>query len=69
MKKGTIKKFRNYLNKKYINTPLWKHNQFHQLKRGYGDYLYFQDKIMFNVVLSEVLQGNRPEYNDFLKEV
>jgi len=50
-----------------MNEKKWKHNQFHQLKRGYGDYLYFQDRIMFDVVLNETIQGNRPEFSDFLE--
>ncbi len=69
MKQGTIKKFREYLNIKLKDFPNWKHNQFRQLKRGYGDYLYFQDRVRFDVLLNETLQGHNPEYQDFLDSI
>ena len=69
MKRGILKKFRNYLNIQFKDNSNWKHNQYHQDTRGYGDYLYFQDRCMFDVVLSETLKGNRPEYQDFLTKI
>ena len=56
IKRGTFKKFRDYLNSKH---PDYKHKnfQYHQETRLYGDYLYFQDRAMFDACLDEAL-GN-----------
>lgn len=56
MKRGTIKAFREYLNAKFANTANWQHNRFHQSTRGYGDYLYFQDRAKFNVELADAIK-------------
>lgn len=37
MKRGTIKRFREYLNTKYANNDNWRHGEFQQRTRGYGD--------------------------------
>lgn len=42
----THKQFRKYLNEEFKDSK-WKHNRFHQRTRGYGDYLYYQDRDMF----------------------
>ena len=60
-KKKTKKQFREYLNKQFANDSKWKHNRFHQRTRQYGDYLYFQDKVMFNVNYSEWLELKNKE--------
>lgn len=49
----TKKEFREFLNAKYKEFNLHKHNRYHQLKRGYGDYLWFQDREKFNVLFNE----------------
>jgi len=61
--KGTIKAFREYLNKKFKETDPHKHERFHQRTRGYGDYLYHQDRWKFDLELSEALKG--AGYEDF----
>ena len=56
LKRGTIKRFREYLNAKYgMGLANWRNNQFRQIKRGYGDYLYCQDRVMFNQCLIDAL--------------
>jgi hypothetical protein len=46
----TSKVFRKLLNERYgfVNRPQGDSNQFRAVKRKYGDYLYFQDRDMFN---------------------
>ncbi len=65
MKRGMIKRFREYLNMKCVGNTLHRHNKYHQVSRGYGDYLYFQDRAMFNVELSYALEGK--DHKDFQK--
>ena len=50
----TKKAFREYLNTKHANSENWKGtgNQ-GQRKRGYGDYLYSQDKVRFDMEYHE----------------
>ena len=55
--KLTKKAFREYLNENYKGMK-HKHNQFHQLKRPYGDYLYYQDRVKFNANYEEWLKEN-----------
>lgn len=57
MKRGALKAFREFLNESFKDCKKWKHNQYHQEKRGYGDYLYFQDRGMFDSLLSEAFMG------------
>jgi len=64
MKRGTIRKFREYLNAKYSGSANWKHNRFHQSSREYGDYLYHQDRAMFDVYLNDALNGG-DKFSDF----
>ena len=64
MKRGTIKAFREYLNAKHAGTANWKNNGFQQRVRGYGDYLYRQDRAMFDVCLKDALAGD-DEYKDW----
>ena len=60
--KKTKKAFREYLNEKCKDVK-WKHNQFHQRTRKYGDYLYCQDLVMFNVLYREWLENLENEEN------
>lgn len=57
MKRGLIKSFREYLNAKYAGGENHKHEQFHQKSRGYGDYLYHQDRAKFDYEMGEALAG------------
>ena len=66
MKRGTIKSFREYMNRKFADSPNWKNYAYHQRTRGYGDYLYNQDRAMFDVCLHDALAG-APEYKDWSK--
>ena len=59
MRKGTLKKFREYLNKEYENQSKHKHNRYNQRVRGYGDYLYFQDREKFNVLLNRLWKESK----------
>ena len=63
MKRGTIKAFREYLNAKFADSANWKHDRYHQSTRGYGDYLYFQDRAKFDVELQDALAGT--DHKDF----
>lgn len=62
--RGTIKSFREYLDKKYAGTDLHEHNKYHQHTRGYGSYLYHQDRWKFDVELIQALQYP-DEYKDW----
>lgn len=62
--RGTIKRFRAYLNAKFVGTPNHKHNAFQQKTRGYGDYLYSQDREKFNVELAEAIERNEFEVGE-----
>jgi len=65
MKRGTIKSFREYLNAKFrFDLANWRNNQFRQVSREYGDYLYHQDREMFNVCLEDALAG-KGDYADW----
>lgn len=62
MKRETITAFKKYLNEKYpaIN-GLYKNNQYGNKTRNYGDYLYAQDREMFNANLTSTLAGHMNE--------
>ena len=62
--RGTYKAFRKYLNKldSTENYKPWKNGAFRQQSREYGDYLYFQDRAMFdNELFLEWNRGWRPQ--------
>lgn len=59
--RGTIKSFREYLNAKFAGDDPHRHERFHQRTRGYGDYLYYQDRYKFAVELNEALTGQAYE--------
>ena len=65
IKKGAIKAFRQYLNEKFKDSPKYKNWQWHQETRGYGDYLYHQDRAMFDEAFSRALRGNDPDFVGF----
>ena len=50
--KKTLKQFRIELNKE-CEGFLHKEGRYNQRKRGYGDYLYFQDRNKLNVLFNE----------------
>lgn len=64
MKRGTIKAFREYLNAKFATSVNWKNHGYGQRTRGYGDYLYSQDREKFDVELADALSGHE-SYKDF----
>lgn len=55
VKRGAIKAFREHLNRQYAGSENHRHERFQQRTRGYGDYLYRQDREKFNVELAEWL--------------
>lgn len=55
--RGAVKAFREYLNATCAEGPKHRERQFHQRTRGYGDYLYAQDRERFDVELDEALVG------------
>jgi len=64
-RRGTIKSFREHLNAKYADGTLQRHRHFHQSTRGYGDYLYHQDRDKFDFELMEAIAGN--DHEDWIK--
>ncbi len=56
-KRGVFAAFRRYLNEQFKDSPKHRCNEFHQETRGYGDYLYHQDRDMFNEYLWRAMQG------------
>ena len=54
MQKTTKKAFKELLNSQDDGT--WRNGRYHQTKRKYGDYLYSQDPIMFDVNYREWLR-------------
>lgn len=56
MKRGTIKAFREYMNQKCAGGTKHVHGAYHQTSRGYGDYLYYQDRAKFDVELAEAIE-------------
>lgn len=59
-KKKTKKEFRKFLNKQHPfnknDTGKGKNGRYKPTKRGYGDYLYFADREMFDVSYKEWLE-------------
>ena len=53
--KHTKKAFKEYLNNLYSD-DMYRNGKYHQRTRKYGDYLYSQDKIMFDVNYYEWLR-------------
>lgn len=62
--RGAIKAFREYLNAKFADSANWRNGAYHQRTRGYGDYLYHQDRFKFDVELQDALFG-ATEYEGF----
>ena len=59
--KLTKKAYREYLNKidaESRNPVSWKHHQYGQRKRLAGDYLYAQDRILFDLNYAEWIKEN-----------
>lgn len=60
VKRGTMKSFREYLNAKHrMNLANWRNSRFRQVSREYGDYLYYQDRVMFDACLRDALAGDQ----------
>ena len=56
--KTTKKAFREYLNQLCEDENKWKNGRYCQKKRGYGDYLYYQDREQFEVQYKKWLEEN-----------
>ena len=64
MKRGDIKRFKEYLNKISEGQPMHFNGRYQQRKRPYGDYLYAQDREKFMDDLNEWLSsGTNPAVN------
>jgi hypothetical protein len=59
-KRGVYAAFRVYVNDRYKDSPRYRNKGevlWEQRTRGYGDYLYYQDRPMFEEWLWRALQG------------
>lgn len=56
--RGDIKRYREYLNQ--LPGELHRNGRYRQTKRGYGDYLYFQDRERFMMELKTWIIAGRP---------
>ena len=56
--KKTFKQFREYLNKEHKGI-LHRHYKHNQRVRLYEDYLYFQDRIKFDILFNEWIKGGK----------
>lgn len=68
-KRGVFKAFRDYLNVRFAGEKDRKRGEngrYHQDTREYGDYLYFQDRAMFDVELERAMRGD-DFYKDFAR--
>lgn len=63
--RAQIRSFREYLNKKHADTK-HKNRRYEQKTRAYGDYLYAQDRAMFDVELESALGGDA-RFADWVK--
>jgi hypothetical protein len=60
VKKGQMKAFREYLNSRFSPSEgRWRNNKFVQRKRLYGDYLYYQDRALFDECLKQANAGSK----------
>lgn len=53
--RGTIKAFREHFNGEFAGGKKHKNGVYTQRVRGYGDYLYYQDREKFNFELAAAL--------------
>jgi hypothetical protein len=63
VKRGARKAFREFLNVTYRDSQKHRHNLYHQRTREYGDYLYSQDRDMFNVEFYLAMEGKCPGFD------
>lgn len=56
-KRGVFAAFRKHLNELHKDSPLYRNRRWNQRVRGYGDYLFAQDRPMFDEALWRALQG------------
>lgn len=65
MKRGIIKRFREFLNREYgFTDERWgSRGSFGAQTRLYGDYLYAQDREMFRFELENAMKGNPDNSN------
>lgn len=62
-KRGARKAFREHLNVVCREGPKHKHNRYQQKTREYGDYLYNQDRAMFDVEFDLAMEGKCPGFD------
>jgi hypothetical protein len=55
IRRGDVKRFREYLNEHFRDTPKHQNGRYQQKTRPYGDYLYAQDRDMFQFEMREWL--------------
>ena len=56
-RRGVLAAFRHYLNERHRDAPRYCNRRWRQKSRAYGDYLYHQDRPMFDEALWRALQG------------
>ena len=61
----TKKCFREWLNKTNKNDTNYRFKRYRQIKRGYGDYLYFQDRERFNYYFNIFLNLKKKTRKEF----
>ncbi len=75
-KRGVYKAFREFLNEEFKDSTFggagqpgkWRcgdRNQYGNRVRQYGDWLYFQDRPMFDELLDRAIRGKAPEVEKF----
>ncbi len=62
-KRGARKAFREHLNVSCRGIPKHRHNRYQQKTREYGDYLYHQDRDMFEVEFDLAMEGKSPGFD------
>ena len=66
--KITKKYYREYLNNKHREDVRHKHFRFHQRTREYGDYLYYQDRVRFDMLFEMYKTAMEKNFN-FVKSI
>ena len=65
-KRGALKAFREYLNKRFSHLS-YTNRRWGQITRSYGDWVYFQDRDMFDEMFSRAMEGRDFEGFDHTK--
>lgn len=62
-KRGARKAFREWLNATYGTDAEYRNGRYRQRTRPYGDYVYAQDREMFEHEFAEAMRGKCPGFN------